>query len=119
MLGAGSVLWRPDDFRLERRCLERVNNERLPNGRLPPVGNIVDIHSATWTNTIGDAELANVWTDPDFNPKEPAFYYVRVLQIPTPRWVLYDTLRFGTELRERAQHVHQERDFTSPIWYTP
>ena len=89
------------------------------NGVVPPVGNTVDIPAANWTNTIGASELATVWTDPDFDPKQKAFYYARVLEIPTPRWVVYDAFRFGVELPEGAETTHQERAYTSPIWYTP
>jgi hypothetical protein len=89
------------------------------DGKLPAVGNTVDIASASWTNTIGASELGTVWTDPDFDPKESAFYYVRVLEIPTPPWYAYDTLRFGTEIPKDAPKSHQERAYTSPIWYTP
>ena len=84
-----------------------------------PVGNTVDIEAANWTNTIGSSELAVVWADPDFDPDQKAFYYGRVMEIPTPRWVLYDALRFGTELPEGIELVHQERAYTSPIWYNP
>jgi hypothetical protein len=89
------------------------------NGKLPAVGNTVDIEAATWTNSIGESELATIWTDPDFDPSENAFYYARILEIPTPRWVLYDALRFGVELPEGTQLIHQERAYTSPIWYNP
>jgi len=89
------------------------------NGKLPPVGNTVDIEAANWTNTIGASELAVVWTDPDFNADESAFYYVRVLEIPTPRWVLYDKVRLGAHIPEGVELIHQERAYTSPIWYTP
>jgi len=89
------------------------------NGKLPPVGNTVDVANANWTNTIGASELATVWTDPDFDPQQPAFYYARVLEIPTPRWVVYDAFRFGTEIPEGARTTHQERAYTSPIWYSP
>ena len=89
------------------------------NGKLPPVGNTVDIEAANWTNTIGASELISVWTDPDFDANESAFYYVRVLEIPTPRWVLYDQLRLGAELPEGIELIHQERAYTSPIWYSP
>jgi hypothetical protein len=89
------------------------------NGVLPPVGNTVDVASANWTNTIGASELGAVWADPDFDPEESAFYYARVLEIPTPRWVVYDAFRFGTELPESAETTHQERAYTAPIWYTP
>lgn len=88
-------------------------------GNLEAVGNTVDLETATWANTIGASELLTVWTDPDFDPAERAFYYTRVLEIPTPRWVVYDKVRFGIELPEEAQLVHQERAYSSPIWYTP
>jgi hypothetical protein len=84
-----------------------------------PVGNTVDVENANWTNTIGASELGAVWTDPDFDPKESAFYYARVLEIPTPRWVVYDAFRFGTEIPEGAKTSDQERAYTAPIWYTP
>ena len=90
------------------------------NGRCKtPVGNTVDLEAATWTNTIGASELLSVWTDPDFDPSLRSFYYVRVLEIPTPRWVLYDKVRLGAELPEGTKLVHQERAYSSPIWYTP
>ena len=89
------------------------------NGVLPPVGNTVNIAAANWTNTIGASELATVWTDPDFDPKQSAFYYARVLEIPTPRWVVYDAFRYGIEVSEGAELIHQERAYTAPIWYTP
>jgi hypothetical protein len=88
-------------------------------GKLPPVGSTVDVEAANWTNTIGAAELGTVWTDPDFDPAERAFYYARVIEIPTPRWVLYDRLRLGAEIPEAAELTGQERAYTSPIWYTP
>jgi hypothetical protein len=90
------------------------------NGRAKqPVGNTVDLETATWSNSIGDTQLATVWTDPDFDPAESSFYYVRVLEIPTPRWVLYDKVRLGAEIPEVAELVGQERAYTSPIWYSP
>jgi hypothetical protein len=89
------------------------------NGQLPPVGNTVDIAAANWTNTIGASELAKVWTDPDFDAKQSAFYYARVLEIPTPRWVVYDAFRFGIDLPPEAETIGQERAYTSPIWYKP
>jgi len=89
------------------------------NGKLAAVGNTVNIEAANWTNTIGAPELGTVWTDPDFDPKQKAFYYARVLEIPTPRWVVYDAFRFGVEIPEGAETTHQERAYTSPIWYTP
>jgi hypothetical protein len=89
------------------------------DGRLPAVGNTVDLSTATWTNTIGDPELLTVWTDPDFDPSVKAFYYARVLEIPTPRWVVYDAVRYGVELGDEVWKTLQERAYTSPIWYTP
>ncbi|MBE9638192.1 DUF3604 domain-containing protein [Salipiger mangrovisoli] len=89
------------------------------DGTLPEVGNTVDIPAATWYNTIGASELATVWTDPEFDPAQKAFYYARVLEIPTPRWVVYDAQRFGVEIPEGAETIGQERAYTSPIWYTP
>ena len=90
------------------------------NGRArQAVGNTVDLDTATWSNTIGEGQLASVWTDPDFDASQPAFYYMRVLEIPTPRWVLYDKVRLGAELPAEAELVGQERAYTSPIWYTP
>ena len=89
------------------------------NGVLPPVGNTVDVAAANWSNTIGASELGTVWTDPDFDPKQSAFYYARVLEIPTPRWIVYDAFRYGVEIPEGAETTHQERAYTAPIWYTP
>jgi hypothetical protein len=89
------------------------------DGKLPAVGNTVDVANANWTNTIGEAELATVWTDPDFDANEKAFYYVRVLEIPTPPWYVYDAFRLGVELPKDAPTSQQERAYTTPIWYTP
>ncbi|HLF30946.1 MAG TPA: DUF3604 domain-containing protein [Xanthomonadales bacterium] len=89
------------------------------DGKLPAVGNTVDVANATWTNTIGDPELITVWKDPDFDPTLSAFYYARVLEIPTPRWTAYDAKRFGVEPLEGTTMTLQERAYTSPVWYTP
>jgi hypothetical protein len=89
------------------------------DGKLPPVGSTVDIANATWTNTIGEPELVAVWEDPDFDPKESASYYARVLEIPTPRWTAYEAKRYALKLPEVVEMVTQERAYTSPIWYTP
>ena len=89
------------------------------DGKLPPVGNTVDAAKATWTNTIGSPELITVWKDPDFDANEGAFYYVRVIEIPTPRWTAYDALRFGVKMDTEVPMSTQERAYTSPIWYTP
>jgi len=105
---------------------ERVYNvawsggrEADSNGDISPVGNTVDIAAANWTNTIGASELGAVWTDPDFDPEQRAFYYARVIEIPTPRWVVYDAFRYGIEIPVGAETTHQERAYTAPIWYTP
>lgn len=89
------------------------------DGKLPPVGNTVDVANATWTNTIGAPELIAVWKDPDFDPKLPAFYYGRVIEIPTPRWTAYDEKYYGTKAADGTPMTLQERAYTSPIWYTP
>ena len=89
------------------------------DGELPAAGNTVDVARATWTNTIGDPELITVWEDPDFDPSQPAFYYARVIEIPTPRWTAYDALRFGLTVDPEVPMTIQERAYTSPIWYTP
>ena len=89
------------------------------DGKLPPVGNTVDVKNANWTNTIGAAELGTVWSDPDFDKNQKAFYYARVIEIPTPRWTTYDAFRFGIPLPEGAPTSTQDRAYTSPIWYTP
>jgi Protein of unknown function (DUF3604) len=89
-------------------------------GRLPPVGNTVDVKTATFRNDIGVAQLATVWTDPDFDPRQRAFYYVRVLEIPTPRHSLYDAVALGMDpAQTKAPLTIQERAWSSPIWYTP
>ena len=106
---------------------EKVYNVALSDGRqenaegrVSPVGNTVDVKDASYTNSIGDAELAVVWTDPDFKRDELAFYYLRVLEIPTPRWTAYDAKFFGlTNLPDEVPMMTQERAYTSPIWYTP
>ena len=89
------------------------------DGKVPAVGNTVDVSNATWSNSIGASELIAAWSDPEFDPAQSAFYYARVIEIPTPRWTAYDALRFGVEPPEEAEMVHQERAYTSPIWYTP
>jgi hypothetical protein len=95
------------------------NRKLDAKGKLPAVGNTVDVANAIWFNTIGAAELGTVWTDPDFDAGQKAFYYARVLEIPTPRWSTYDAFRFGIDLPEGAPTSTQERAYTSPIWYTP
>ena len=89
------------------------------DGKLPPVGSTVDVANASWTNTIGDPELITVWKDPSFDPRQRAFYYARVIEIPTPRWTAYDAKRFGIQPLPGTTMTLQERAYTSPIWYTP
>jgi Protein of unknown function (DUF3604) len=89
------------------------------DGKLPAVGNTVDIPNATWSNTIGDPELITVWKDPAFDPALRAFYYARVIEIPTPRWTAYECKRFNIKMGPEVPMVTQERAYTSPIWYAP
>ena len=91
----------------------------VAGGKLTPVGDTVDIAKASYTNSIGAPELRAVWSDPEFNTAQRAFYYVRVLEIPTPRWVLFDALRYGAKLLPETELKSQERAYTSPIWYNP
>ena len=98
------------------------SGDRRPDpktGKVPLVGNTVDVASATWTNTIGAAELIAVWKDPEFDPKQRAFYYARVIEIPTPRWTAYDAKRFGVTMDPKVPMTTTERAYTSPIWYSP
>jgi Protein of unknown function (DUF3604) len=98
------------------------SGDRKPDaktGKLPAVGNTVDVPNATWTNTIGATELIKVWKDPDFDAAQSAFYYVRVLEIPTPRWTAHDAKYFGIKMPPGVTMTVQERAYTSPIWYTP
>ena len=89
------------------------------NGKLTVVGNTVDVENATWSNSIGDPELITVWSDPDFDPSQKAFYYARVIEIPTPRWTAYEAKRFEIKMSKEVPMTTQERAYTSPIWYTP
>ena len=111
-----------DGKKLHEKVYDVVwSGDRKPgaNGKLPAVGNTVNVDNASWTNSIGSPELGTVWSDPDFNPDHQAFYYARVLEIPTPRWSTYDAFRFGIDIPEGAPTTTQERAYTSPIWYTP
>ncbi len=87
--------------------------------KVGPVGNTVDAKTASYTNTIGASELATIWTDPNFDANQAAFYYARVLEIPTPRWSTYEAFRFGIEIPKGCPVAQQDRAYTSPIWYTP
>lgn len=97
------------------------SGDRTPgaDGKLPSVGNTVDVANATWTNTIGAPELLSFWQDPDFDPAQRAFYYVRVLEIPTPRWTAFEAKRFQVEMSSDVPMTTTERAYSAPIWYTP
>ena len=115
--------WLESDGSLKEKVYDVAwSGDRQPDpktGKLPAVGNTVDEKTATFSNSIGSAMLARVWQDPDFEPSERAFYYVRVLEIPRPRWSTYDAVYFGLELPEEIPRAIQDRAYTSPIWYTP
>lgn len=115
--------WLDTSGQLHEKVYDVVwSGDRKPDqatGKVPAVGTTVDVENATWTNTIGAPELIAVWTDPDFDASQPAFYYGRVLEIPTPRWTAYDAKRFGTKPLPGTTMTLQERAYTSPIWYTP
>ena len=115
--------WLGTDGKTQERIYDIVvsdDREIGPDGRcLAPVGNTVDVEDATWTNTIGEPELIGVWTDPDFDANQRAYYYARVIEIPTPRWTAYEALRFGVQISKDVPMTTQERAYTSPIWYTP
>ncbi len=114
--------WLDDDGKTHEKVYDvSWAGDRTPdkNGKLPAVGNTVDAANANWTNTIGAAELGTVWIDPDFDAGQKAFYYARVLEIPTPRWTTYDAFRYGVELPEGTPTSTQERAYSSPIWYQP
>jgi len=114
--------WIESDGSLKEKVYDVVwSGDRKPgaDGKLPPVGNTVDAKNATWSNSIGSPELIAVWTDPDFDPEEAAFYYARVIEIPTPRWTAYEAKRFNIEMPPEVPMSAQERAYTSPIWYAP
>ena len=114
--------WMDADEELHEKVFDVAwsgDRKRGDDGKLPPVGSTVDLENATWTNTIGAPELIAVWKDPDFDPSQRAFYYARVIEIPTPRWTAYDAKRFGLKPPPDARMTIAERAYTSPIWYTP
>jgi hypothetical protein len=99
-----------------------VSNDRSigADGRArDKVGNTVNVAEASYTNSIGATQFVTLWQDPDFDPKLRAFYYLRVIEIPTPRWSAYDQKAFGVDMEPRVPMTTQERAYTSPIWYTP
>jgi len=114
--------WLSSDGKTHEKVYDVVwAGDRKPgaDGKLPPVGSTVDVAKATWKNSIGSPELSTTWRDPDFDPRQPAFYYARVLEIPTPRWTAYEAQRFGITMPSYVPMTTQERAYTSPIWYSP
>jgi hypothetical protein len=114
--------WLDDGGKRQEKIYDVVwSGDRSPgaDGKLPPVGNTVDVATATWSNSIGSPELITAWSDPDFDPDMPAVYYARVIEIPTPRWTAYEAVRFGIDMPDDIPMITQERAYTSPIWYTP
>jgi hypothetical protein len=115
--------WLDKDGDLHEKVHDVVwSGDRKPDaktGKLAPVGSTVDVAEAAWTNTIGAPELITVWKDPDFDASQRAFYYARVIEIPTPRWTAYDAKRFNIKMDKNIPMTTQERAYTSPIWYTP
>jgi hypothetical protein len=115
--------WTDASGKLQEKVFDIVwsspEKRSLNGGKLTPVGDTVDIAKASYANSIGAPELRTVWSDPEFNASQRAFYYVRVLEIPTPRWVVYDALRYGAKLLPETELKSQERAYSSPIWYNP
>jgi hypothetical protein len=114
--------WVDVDGRMHEKIFDVLaSNDRKPgaDGKLPPVGNTVNVATAKYTNSIGAAELRGVFKDPEFDAKQRAFYYARVIEIPTPRWTGYDAVRFNVKMDREVPMVTQERAVTSPIWYEP
>jgi hypothetical protein len=114
--------WMDEDGKTHEKVYDVAwSGDREPgrDGKLPAVGSTVNVANATWSNTIGAPELTAVWRDPDFDKNEPAFYYARVIEIPTPRWTAYEAKRFGVKMDDEVPMTVQERAYTSPIWYTP
>ena len=114
--------WRDLDGKLHEKVYDIAwagDRKTDENGKLSAIGSTVNEQEASYSNSIGEAELSVVWQDPDFEKTQQAFYYVRVLEIPTPRWTGYDKVFFQTQMNEKIRLQHQERAYTSPIWYTP
>ena len=114
--------WLDADGKMHERVYDLAwSGDREPgaDGKLPPLGNTVNVKEASYTNAIGAPVLDAYWKDPEFDPKQRAFYYVRALEIPTPRWTTYDAKIFGVKLPDDVPAAIQERAYTSPIWYTP
>ena len=112
-------LWKNDKGNPQESIFDIAwsGDRKLENGKLPPVGNTVDIASATYENNIGSVELSAVWTDPTFDASQDAAYYVRVLEIPTPRWSTHDAHTLDIDPPSEPPKAIQERAWSSPIWY--
>ena len=114
--------WSERGYSWEKIYDVALSDDRTPDpkaGAVPPVGNTVDIKDASYTNSMGDSHLATVWTDPNFDPTQPAVYYVRVLEIPTPRLSTFDAIASGLPVPKGVPATLEERAWSSPIWYTP
>ncbi len=115
--------WLDDKGELQEAIYDvALSDERevdASTGKAPPVGSTVDVANASYTNSIGEPYLAAVWQDPDFDPQQRAFYYARVIEIPTPRWNVYDAKYFNVPMNDDMPRLNQDRAYTSPIWYTP
>jgi hypothetical protein len=114
--------WLTREGKLEEKVYDVAwSGDRKPgaDGKLPSVGSTIDLANANYTNTIGAPELVAVWRDPQFDPAQRAFYYGRVIEIPTPRWTAYDAKRFGTKPLPGTAMTITERAYTAPVWYTP
>jgi len=90
---------------------------KLLAGKLSDVGNTVDVKNASWSDAIGSPQLTGFWQDNDFSPSQQAFYYARVLEIPTPRWTAYDAKKFNITMPDNIPMITTERAYSSPIWY--
>ena len=103
------------------RLMKKIHEVALSDDRRPnqPIDNTVDLQTASYTNSIGATHFNRIWTDPDFDPSLSAFYYVRVLEIPTPRWTAYDEVKFKVAMPDIVPKIIQDRAYTSAIWYTP
>jgi len=114
--------WLDSDGKLHEKVFDIVwsgDRKLQADGKLPALENTVDLKTATYSNATGAAQLTSMWRDPDFDSSERAFYYVRVLEISTPRWTAFDEARFGIKMTPEVTRVLQERAYTSPIWYSP
>jgi hypothetical protein len=115
-------IWEENNHQKERIFDVEWSGHRKPDpktGKLPSIGNTVDLHTGKYINTIGAAELKSVWIDPEFDPRHLAAYYLRVLEIPTPRWSTLLAIQNGLPIPSGVDATEQQRAWSSPIWYTP